>query len=126
MVKDKDQHTTLPHVSQTPAAPVTTTTTTPTAPQTHHAPVTSGGTSTAVFVTSTQVLLPNKVMTLSVLAGAVSGGAILLIMIVSTLVVILIMKRKRTKKKAGHSVSSSTGLSNIMHCVLCIVVHSDL
>ena len=97
MMKDKDWHTILPHVSETSPATVT-----------------SAGTTMSVVVISTQALTTNEV-----LAGAVSGGAILLIMIVSTLVVILIMKRKKTRKKAGDSVTSCTGLRNNMCIVYC-------
>ena len=98
---DKNLHTTLPHVSQTTAAPITST-----------------GTKISVVVTSTQVP-PTNDHTPSVLTGAVSGGAaILLVMIVSTLVVILMVKTKRTRDKAGHSVNSCTGLSNNVCCVL--------
>ena len=101
-VTDEDQHTTLPHVSQTPAASVI-----------------SGGVATFVLVTSTQAPTTNEEVTLSVLAGAVFGDAILLTMIVSTLVVILIVKIKKTREKAGHSVSSCTGLSKNMCIVYC-------
>ena len=107
MMTEKKQHTTLPHISQTAAAPVT-----------------SSGTSISVVVSPTQVL-PTNDQTPSVLAGAVFGGAaILLVMIVSTLVVVLILNINRTRNKAKYSVKSWTGVSYHMCNNMCVVYHN--